>query len=176
LLASYLYEVVNWSARFSEIWENFGSGKIAAGIQSIGKLILEVMTKPILALLDTLTSFVPGDFAKKINEKIKGAIYITNRFLVPKTDTAQQMSAQNTIEPIKRKTTTELIRELEFEQAAESKSNRISGGGIQAFYLSIQNLIGMNVGTLEGKDIDPARVAEILKVELLKQTAQIKGF
>ena len=34
----------------------------------------------------------------------------------------------------------------------------------------------MNVGTLEGKDIDASKVAEILKVELLKQTAQLKGF
>ena len=31
LLGSYLYEVVNFSDRFKEIWENFNSGKIGEG-------------------------------------------------------------------------------------------------------------------------------------------------
>jgi hypothetical protein len=41
---------------------------------NITKMILEMITKPILALLDTLTSIIPGDFGKKINDEIKKGI------------------------------------------------------------------------------------------------------
>ena len=176
LLGSYLYEVVNFSDRFKEIWENFNAGKIGEGIKSIGKLIVEMISKPILALFDTITSFVPGDFAKRINNEVKKAIYFNDKYFASKNEVSQKTDITPKIEPIKRKTTTELIREMEFNQDSESQSNRVSSGGIQTFNLSIQNLIGMNVGTLEGKDIDASKVAEVLKVELLKQTAQLKGF
>jgi hypothetical protein len=176
LLGSYLYEVVNWSTRFSEIWKNFGSGKIFDGIASFGKLIREMITKPILALFDALTSIIPGEFAKKINDRVKVAIASNDKYFSPKIDATEKIDATQKVEPIKRKTTTELIRDMEQNQDAENKTNRLNSGGIQTFNLSIQNLIGMSVGTLEGKDIDASRVAEILKAELLKQTAQLKGF
>ena len=174
LLGSYLYEVVNWSQRFSEIWENFGSGKIFDGIASFGKLLTEMVSKPILALMDLLTAYIPGEFAKKINDKIKQIIDFNNKRFDVKVDVST--NNKPAVEPIKRKTTTELIKDIENFQDSENKSNRVNSGGIQTFNLSIQNLIGMNVGTLEGKDIDASRVAEILKAELLKQTAQLKGF
>jgi len=174
LLGSYLYEAVNWSERFSSIWENFSSGRIGEGIMSVGKLIMEMITKPILALLDTLTSIIPGDFGKKINNDIKKAIFFNDKFYAPKND-VQKVSVTPAVEPMKRKTTTELIREMELNQDGQNQSNRVSSGGIQTFNLSIQTLIGMNVGTLQGGDIDDKKVAKSIEIALLQQLAQLKG-
>ena len=64
---------------------------------------------------------------------------------------------------------------MEMTQDGENQKNRVNSGGIQTFNLSIQNLIGMNVGTLQGGDIDDKKVAKSIEMALLQQLAQLKG-
>jgi len=176
LLGSYLAEVVNWGTRFKEIFENFGSGKTSAGLVSIGKLISEVITKPILALLDLLTSIIPGNFGEKINAGVKKLIDFNDKRFgnIPAQEEEKVKTRSDFVFKPKPPIGGGLLKDLEEFDAGVGK-NKITGGNITSNNITIHSLVGLAVTNMESREIDENKIGAAMTNVLVREVAQFRG-
>lgn len=180
LLGSYLAEAVDWGTRFKEVFENFQNGKIEAGMEAIGRsiseLISEVITKPILEILGLLASIIPGNFGDQIHAGIKRLIDFNNN----------RYSKMQPLDEEKVKTRSDfaftpkppigggLLKDLEEFDAGVGK-NKITGGNINTYNVTIHSLVGLAVTNMESREIDENKIGEAMTNVLVREVAQFRG-